>query len=140
MRRAAIAVSALLALAAGCGGGDPGDAFERANNEICVRFNEAYNSIPQPTAPDEAAAYARKILPATEQYGAEAAKLTPPDPQKDDFSAYVANLAGQVAVLRELERVRGRDEVIEVAGRLDQLDTEGHSQARGLGLSRCVSH
>jgi len=137
VRRAALLLLPLVALAAGCGGSK---SYEAKADSICKKFTKETNALGRPTNITELATVADKTLPLLDQAAKELAALEPPP----DKQAAARQWLAQLGVLRsDLRQIRDKAKSGDTAAlgtaalKAQRDNAKANDLGRGLGFKVC---
>jgi len=151
MRRssALLGTVALLAVAAGCGGGGGNDAdrLTRAQlatraNVICARVHRETNALPEPKTLDQLADGTGKVKKIFDEGIADMKELVPPEAIEDDFNEFIEISERESELLTEISsaaRDGDRAEVRRLVAEGEREDNRADSLARSFGARQCAT-
>ena len=136
----AASVLLLLALVAGCGGGNSQEDFAQDAVAICEESNDRVKALGTPDSFPTTQLYARQAKDAVGDEIDELRTLTPPDDLEEAFDQYLATLEQRQAQLELLVQAADEndgDAVQDVGTALDALTTRARAQARRAAIGAC---
>ena len=142
MRRTALLLAAVLALAA-CGGDDGGGDTEFVTevNAVCADYEPRLELIPPPAeAIDEWAAIGADLADLLEASVNELRLLEPPEALSDGFADWLALRAEMGAAMRDVQTAGGLHDRAGVEAGLERVETaiaEADPLAKELGFADC---
>jgi hypothetical protein len=137
--RLALAI-VLLALLAGCGGGNSRESFVEDANGICRESNERVKALGTPESFTDTLLYARRAEDAVGDELDELRELDPPAELEGDFEAYLTTLEARQRQLELLADAADRNNMADIQGigtELNELSRRAKMQARRAGLTTC---
>jgi hypothetical protein len=130
----------LLALLAGCGGGNSRESFVTDALAICGKANERVRALGTPESFTQTQLYARQAKDAVGDELDELRDLTPPPEFEDAFAAYLQTLERRHAQLGLLAGAADNTDinaVRQVGSELSVLTAKARTQARRAGIEEC---
>lgn len=145
----AAAVVALTALAvAGCGGSGRSsqrlsqDEFVQKADAICAQVATQVKALPTPTSIDAIPAFVDKTLAITDDATAKIRNLEPPAAMEQGVQNWLDKTKAERDELTKLRSAAAHGDVTtvrEISAKGTQIDTEGNTLARTLGLTTCAN-
>ncbi len=135
-----ILVLVLLALLAGCGGGDTRESYVADAVEICDATTERIKALGAPESFTDTQLYARRAKDAVSDGIGDLRELTPPPELEDSFTRYLATLEQRRRQLDLIAAAADRNSMLDVqkAGSgLDVLNAKARQDARRAGIAAC---
>ena len=148
MRRRLAWAGAVVALAAGCGGGGDGSAgntlsaveFRQQADAICAKFQEQLNDLGTPSSLEDLKDYVDKAVPIIDKGNAELQALEPPAELADKWNRAMELNQQQLQIVHDLQDAIDKGDQQRIQELLQQGDTanqESDQIARELGLQEC---
>jgi hypothetical protein len=141
-RSCAASAVAVVALAAGCGGGDEEhDAFVEQLNAICRRHLEALEALPPPRSSQQLLTYVEGLTEIAQTQLDELDALTPPEDDREGFERMVGQMRTTFALYPQLRQAvftspRAVDAVLEQA---EASNAAAGRAAAELGADDCTA-
>lgn len=137
----------VVALIAGCGGGDDPDAlsaeeYRRQADQICLTSNRGTDALAEPESADQVLAFLQAGLPIQQEELEGLRALEPPDELRADHDRIVSLLQERQDLIRGVaDDIEGgadpEQTVQEATPRIDELQEEGRELAERMGLEIC---
>lgn len=139
----AVALLALAALVAGCGGDKPSKKEYIAKlDKVCQKSNQEIQKLRSPRTVKGIGTFTRKVRPILEKSIKDAEDLELPDEQGDEFEDYLSDSKNSLTELDELEKAADANDtggVRRVFTKITRENRKRDAQARKLGLKQCGS-
>jgi hypothetical protein len=143
--RLLLPLAAVLALAAGCGGGGDDrltkEEFQQRANRICTELEEALDAMGEADdseqLQDQLEASEREFEDALQELRA----LAPPEEYEQDYEQFLRSGDELKQVIADLSRAAADEDVAaleEISERGDRIDTEADEAAARIGLDDCA--
>lgn len=138
----------VVALIAGCGGGDSdslsADEFRTQADAICTDYNTQADALTDPSSPSQYLASLKEILPLQQAQITKLEDLKPPSELEDDFSAALDLLKKQTTALTSATtRIEGGEDpsavITDLGTEAGSLGDQADARAKALGLEVCGS-
>lgn len=135
----AVVALAVMAGAAGCGGGSSSGDFVANGNKICNETNAKIKAVPKPTSVSDVKPFLDKTTPIVTDAVDQVKGLTPPDSDQAGYDAWVKTLEAELAAQKKAQSQAGSDPqaAITTVKGSQALNDKGNQQARAIGLADC---
>jgi hypothetical protein len=134
------ALTILVLLLAGCGGGDSREDFVADATEICAEANDRVKALGAPESFTQTQLYARQAKDAVGDEIDELGELTPPPELDDAFARYLGTLQERHKQLDRLAEAADGNSMhaIQLVGSaMDAITARARTQARAAGIAEC---
>lgn len=146
MRIAWVSLAALLAIAAGCGGGG-GDRlsqeeFRQQANAICEKYDKKIQDLGSPQSPADIPAFVEKGIPIIRQGIAELRALTPAAELQEDYDRMLDETAKAIPAAQKLADAAKENDAAAVQEAItegQQANAASDELATKLKLDRCAA-
>lgn len=134
------ALTILILLLAGCGGGSSRADFVDSATKVCAETNRRVKALGTPDSFTATQLYARQAGDAVGDGINDLEALSPPEELEKPFSRYLATLAQRRAVLSrmvEAADANSMKRIQQVGSDLDTVNAKARTDARRSGIAEC---
>jgi hypothetical protein len=141
--RAALGLTALALVAAGCGGGDRLSHAEylKQADAICAKYEKRLHALPDPETTKDLKALVDKGLPIAREGNAELKDLKPPEDLKAKVDEWHKRNERNLELIENLGKAAdegGEERIQSLASEADKNEQEADRLAREMGLTDCA--